>query len=153
MSDQRSPEAKTIWAVCSGQYSDYGVNAIFTTKEGAEEYARRCNFLSGNQRTWDRYEVEEFPLDPELPPDGKLSWTVYIHRNGDIQQVVQNTYNIHEQRVWDIQPCPRLPSGGWSVTGYAKDEDHAIKIAGEKRQEILANEAMTAPSSGTGEKT
>ena len=34
-----------VYVVTSGEYSDYGINAIFTTRELAEDYVDKVNYL------------------------------------------------------------------------------------------------------------
>lgn len=55
----------TIWGVSQGSYSDYGVVAIFATKDLAEEYARIQN--ENSTSSYDQYEVEEFAFIESLP--------------------------------------------------------------------------------------
>lgn len=139
-------EEGTVWAVSSGQYSDYGVCAVFSTKEAAETYAARHNALMGRASKYDEYFVEDFPLNPEAPPEGKLSWTVYVRQNGDIQEARQNTYCIPLPGIHVVPKCPRFPEAeGWQVHCFADDRAHAIKIAGERRQQALAEAAMLLP--------
>jgi hypothetical protein len=126
-------DGKTIWAVSSGDYFDYRVNAVFSTKEKAEAYAKRFNELS---RRTDDYGVEEYPLDPSTPAEGLESFLVFIQRNGDIERVYRCSYGFDEVVT------PLWNKGGWSVRCFARDREHAIKIAGEKRQEELAREAL-----------
>ncbi|MDD5374430.1 hypothetical protein [Acidithiobacillus sp.] len=134
---------KAAWTVSAGEYSDYGVCAVFSSKETADLYASRLN-AAGGSRT-DAYFVEEFPLDPEVPVEGMPSWTVYVHRNGDIEgSHVDSTANL--PTISSYGKCPRFPNGGFVVHCFAADAEHAIKIAGEKRQEQLALEATQTGS-------
>lgn len=126
-------DEKVIWAVSSGEYSDYRVNAVFSTKEKAEAYAARFNKLVRHRS--DEYGVEEYPLDPEMPEEGLSCWLVFIEANGDIKRVDESGYSF------DSTIC-RIHGGGWSVRCFARDREHAIKIAGERRQEEIAREAL-----------
>ena len=49
----------TVWAVTSGDYSDYRVHAIYATKAEAEAAAAHADRLY-NRDGW--YEVEPFPF-------------------------------------------------------------------------------------------
>jgi len=123
-----------IWAVSSGEYSDYGVIAIFTTEEKATEYAKACHA-----------EVEEFRLDPSISDFDQVELMyVQMYKNGDVRSVEKSTGN----RI-DRQPgfCNYLRAGyaepqeviTWGVdTG---DEQKAIKVTNEKRAMLIANDA------------
>src|SRR5882724_9520736 len=122
-----------IWAVSRGSYSDYGVYAIFSTREAAEAYASRFNEMVNHNE----YEVEQFPLNPTSPAENLFLWSVYLHANGDVQSATRIDYAWREQVVRNGQ-CHRFPGedGGFTVRCYARDQEHAIKIGGEKRQEM-----------------
>ena len=49
-----------VFVVTSGEYSDYGINAIFSTKEKAQEYIDIMEFCS----SWDEYyNIHEWTVD------------------------------------------------------------------------------------------
>lgn len=52
-----------VWAVTEGEYSDYQVLAVFSTKAAAEAWAENDNALD---RRYGGLDVEEFDLDPPL---------------------------------------------------------------------------------------
>lgn len=56
-----------VWAVSHGDYSDYSVQAIFATKEVAEEYVARLNALEKSYVSDDDYRIEEFPFYAQMP--------------------------------------------------------------------------------------
>jgi hypothetical protein len=58
---------KTIWAVSSGDYSDYGVTAVFASKESAEAYAAIEN-QDDDPTAYGDARVEEFTYFEVLPP-------------------------------------------------------------------------------------
>ena len=123
------PEPSTVcYAISSGSYSDYKINAVFSSKEKAE--AKLSLFADGK--------IEEFPFDPEMAeaPAGMLPFACYNYK-------------------WDSAICGWVPclqafsvdydsvvrAGnkvsawvGTAITTYvwAKDRDHAIKIAAER---------------------
>lgn len=61
-----------IFIVTSGEYSDYGIEAVFSTKEKADEYVER----HGTD-----FRVEEFPVDSCVPDNSKKKWNVYLDYN------------------------------------------------------------------------
>jgi len=67
---------KKVYAVSSGSYSDYRVNAIFSTKELAEEFMR---YIPDN----DYNDIEEYEIDPSVPDIIKRGRTVRLRRKRD----------------------------------------------------------------------
>ena len=64
--------ADSIFIVTSGEYSDYGIEAVFSTREKADEYVE--------QHGTD-FRVEEFPVDSCVPDNSKKKWNVYLDYN------------------------------------------------------------------------
>ena len=123
------PEPSTVcYAISSSSYSDYKINAVFSSKEKAK--AKLSLFADGK--------IEEFSFDPEMAeaPAGMLPFACYSHK-------------------WDSATCEYVPClrafsvdydsvvrAGNKVSAWvgpaiityawAKDRDHAIKIAAER---------------------
>jgi len=115
------------YAITSGEYSDYQVHAIFTTKEKAKAalplYGRNA-------------EMEDFPLDPVVPEwaPGRHLYRCIKHSGGDVAAYPSNLAELHlrETSMLDhFEPQAIAPDRG-RVFVYAKDEEHAVKIAAEK---------------------
>lgn len=125
---------KKIYVVVSGEYSDFGINAIFTTKELAELY-----ISAFSQK--DRYEeliIQEWNIDPyelELKQNRK-PFRIIMDKEG-------NTINIdYETSDFSLMP-ERLIEFQWGTKNmicrcFADNKKHAVKIANEKRVQILA---------------
>jgi hypothetical protein len=62
----RERAMKPIWAVTTGQYSDYEVVAVFASKELAEEYVR-ITVANTNRPSSTDLRVEDFTYYDELP--------------------------------------------------------------------------------------
>ena len=62
-----------MWAVSSGSYSDYSVNALFTSKELAEQVAKQANEAGSTYR--DEHWVESFHVW-DHNPGVRVWWTV-----------------------------------------------------------------------------
>jgi len=84
---EKKEELHLVYGVSRGEYSDYEVAAIFSTREKAEAYAARsnaiCPYCKGkiiqadgqlecsechtltNRHQYEWLNVESFPLDPE----------------------------------------------------------------------------------------
>lgn len=58
MTAEREEESASLWVVSHGQYSDYGVDAVFATEDLAERAAGAAN---ATRKCYDSYYVEELP--------------------------------------------------------------------------------------------
>ncbi len=119
---------KTIYIVTSGSYSAYRINSVFSTRELAQAAA-------------DAYgdaEVEEYDLDPEVPnfaPKGCRAFTVQIYGGGEVR------YTEAIDSTSPIKDDPSFLSLGKEMiicfNIYARDKDHAVKIANERRTGLI----------------
>jgi len=119
-----------VYVVTTGQYSDYGITAICSTKEMGE-YA---NLLYGDEANGvDEWEVDELPKHPE----GKLPFTVQMKESGD-SEVKRESIGYFKEKC---EPYGDDETFCFDV--WAKDEQHAVKIANEKRVQLIANGEWT----------
>jgi hypothetical protein len=148
-----------IYVVTSGDYSDYRIDAVFSTKEKAEELlARKGHHRSDggeNYVRYGRYTIEEYDLDPDdtgiLP-----KWNVTITTNVLTNEVSAHAWSmdydllrngcVSPSRAPLISPAfrwtPELGGQlvGWQV-GYvieADTQEQAEKIAADWRREDIA---------------
>ena len=114
--------------VAAGYYSDYHLCGIYSTQEKAE-YAKKL---------YDADEIEEYALD-ELPvhPKGMLLFSVSMKKDGDDSHVYQRDASEAEDAD-EWQPLGN-PTERFEFHMWAKDEEHAIKIANERRVQLIAN--------------
>lgn len=133
---------KKVYVVTKGCYSDYHIVSVWSDKEKAEKIAKYWSYGC------DSAEVEEWELDPDMPDDissmkeyyhikyarpigfDKGFWTAEkISKHGkdaenDVEWTMErNNYSWFEMDIF---------------TDCVKDEDHAIKIAQDKRAELIA---------------
>ena len=119
----------TVYVVTTGVYSDYHIEGVCSTKELAEETVQ----LTGGT-------IEEYELDLILArPKDYLPYVVVMEPNGDCV--------VNRRRHADLES---LLERSWSACQYragfrhrdknvvvfyvwARNEDHAVKIAAEKR--------------------
>ena len=122
---------KKIYIVTSGEYSDYTIERVFSTKEKANEYV---------QQHGSDYKVEVYVIDEEekVKKEEKI-WKVEINidNNSVIESIPRNflrreegTCEYHEYFLNDV------------VDLYVKADsmDKAIKIAKERYFAIKAND-------------
>ena len=123
-----------LFLVTDGDYSDYHVCGIFSTIEKAE-HAKKW-FAADN-------EVKKITVD-ELPdhPEGMFWYSVYMKENGDTIKVEINSgdYSYPEIR-WSPDDCQSEKCVEFEM--WAEDEKHAVKIANEKRTQLIASNQWT----------
>jgi len=120
-----------IYIVTSGCYSDREVVAAYTTPELAESAKKICD---------EDGDIIEMELDqmPAHEPGTKL-YLLYMLRNGDVKQqpCAISAFSESEEVVewtWETEESKK----GWTFKVWARDEAHAVKIAGEKRAMLIA---------------
>ena len=134
---------KTIYVVTSGEYSDYGINAMFSTQDAAERFVVELN---GARYSWGTCMIEAWTLDEFAPPAdrGLHPFHVFMWKNGSVADVARAGYYDMRQPAREIMKrCTR--DGDWSsgtpclaVRGWFKDVPHAVKVANEVRAQIVA---------------
>lgn len=133
--EERQEEGGTMqkaFLVTTGAYSDYSVEAVFSTKARAEEYAKHVAYAV----------VEDSLLDPAIPqtPQGRSLYFVAMRRDGTV------FYHVHKDSECAIAKDKFTPFVYRNVTYtdvmgcyiWARDYTHAIKIMNEKRLGWLA---------------
>jgi len=127
------------YAITSGEYSDYRVHAIFTTTEKAEAalplYGRNA-------------EIEDFPLDPAVPEwePGRHLYRCFKHLGGDVAAYPSDLSELDSWKTSMLdhfEPEALAPDCS-RVFVYAKNKEHAVKIAAEKFAKFEAIQAGIA---------
>jgi len=126
-------EGKTIYVVTAGDYSDYGICGVYSTKAKA----KRARELFTDQ--WGRARIEEYELDKDHGiPDGMLPWTVRMLKDGEVMECDRASVD-DTMRHW-------VPYGDDETVCFdmlAKDQTHAVKIANERRAGLIASGLWT----------
>ena len=131
---------KYVYMVVTGQYSDYGVEAVFSTRARANDYVAIDD--TGGLR------IERVEMDPDNAKHvraGRMLWRVLMRRDG------------FAVRVWTQGRCDRATTGDPKITKefwdgaqeiklsaiyctvWATDEIHAVKIVNEIRTRMIAD--------------
>lgn len=126
------PLLQAVFLVTRGDYSDYRVCAVFTDKKLAQKYID--SFKEGRKR----FSIENYKLNPfskELKADYK-PYFLRMKKDGTCIEIYikDSSYGFEGEDNdigFDIHKNMHL-----SV--FAKDEKHAIKIANEKRVQLIA---------------
>lgn len=122
-----------VYILTKGEYSNYHIVAVFSTKEKAEE----CKILFTDEYT-DRIEIEEYEIDkiPECP-EGLLPFDVKMYIDTGEAEAHRKSLDCLEEKYELREDTKRKKYIYWS--GFAKDEQHAIKIVSEKRSQQVVN--------------
>ena len=121
-----------IFVVTAGDYSDYHIVGAFSTRKIAEEYRYKLG------ADWvEEYEIDE--ITNSLYSGGYTRY--YVSFNGDttIVEEHKSTYeNDHLDMKYVVTNRSR-GAGNMNVYLFARDEQHAVKIASEVRSQIIAS--------------
>ena len=139
-----------IYVVTSGEYSDYGIRAIFTSHDLAQEYIEWNNGPEAeySDDDWHEFRIEEYEENSEVVPDtGAFVCEFVYHEGADAmdyhggyshwkpEQVMQlATASVDVvKRVYNVEPSPRL-----TVVGYGPTSKHATLSAYDTLRAIKA---------------
>lgn len=133
-------EPRAVWAIEQGEYSDYHVVGVFTSAVDAELVV---DTIGGDST------IAEWPLNPAVADirAGRKPFWVLMLRDGTVESVRPTEPNDHELagRAWIHRrsSAPAFQGTGLpdalQVTAWATDEQHAVKIANEKRLQMIAS--------------
>ena len=144
---------KNIYIVTAGEYSDYHIVAVFSTKEKADAFC--AMFRKGE------FDVVEYEVDAKVEAinkglkqyhvnmnkDGSLfagGWSnpsgITLFKNENLLDNFQTEDYLLDLNFGKRYFDPTVPKAlHLEVICWAKDEQHAIKIANEKRAQYSAN--------------
>ena len=128
---------KKVYVVTSGCYSDFGVDAIFSTEAKAQEY---IDFEKARLSSTDFNDIAEYDLDIFQSEKylGKKIYGFSMKKNGDIDNAIE------EVKYATITSMPRNEfkfgniNDSMYIYVWASDETQAIKIANDKRIQLIA---------------
>ena len=137
---------KSIWVIEKGSYSDYRVVGVYSTKEGAERVCERIN----GEESYEPAVVSEWPLDPgvEAINQGLSPFIVHMLRDGTTKNVWMDEsdfeYALNDQpTIWRRSEAPAYQGKNipdcLMARVFAKDSQHAVKIANERRTRMIAS--------------
>lgn len=121
--------SKTIFVITDGEYSYYGILGTALTREDAETFVKKFGGY-----------IDEYPDGGELVRKGCSVYFVDMTRDGTAQSVKEGTdcpgFSCHDFYV----PYGTKDDPLFRTTCWAKSPTHAIKIANERRVQIIAAE-------------
>ena len=140
-----------VWLVSVGEYSDYRVLYVFDENHRIE--AAEAAELIGGRVEEDAVELNSFL--PDKPPAGMRFFSFQMNKSGDADQwfescLLTENGGLRKSKYFvlthKMDPIERKSYWRLYVYLYARDKQHAVKIANEIRVQILAG---AKPMEGT----
>lgn len=141
----------TVWVVERGSYSDYHVVGVFSSRENADRIADALNQPDEDGiKPSDEATVVEWPLDPAIGEmnAGLSQWLVWMLRDGTTEKCepieLSSCDLVGRVAIWQRSKAPYYQRRGGApdcldATVWAKDAEHAVKIANEHRTRLIAS--------------
>jgi len=133
MSENRiRPDCDRVFVVTAGYYSDFHIVAVRATREEAE--AIRVHLV---REFDDSAKVEEYALDgPPNAENGLFWWRIYVTTAHDEVSAELTSEPMGVEFVNTVEGR-RFPFAWAQGSVMARDHQHALKIASEKRAELI----------------
>ena len=136
-----------VYVVTSGEYSDYRINGMFSTEVKAQEFIEVNKEKRKKHSSYyydDFNDIEEYELDCSdkyfpLINQGYEYYYVAMEKDGNSN--VNEHYIFHFHESFEIIKPTYKPGLKSFLQCYlwAKSPEHAVKIANEKRAQLIAN--------------
>lgn len=131
-----------VYMVTSGQYSDYGVEGIFSTIEKAQEYIN-CS-LAGKEYSSQYFnDIQEIEVDNMynfVVRDGYKSFFGEMDIDGNIIDEIRSYQTANPNDVNMYRHSYLIyPDNTLNFEIKTKSEQHAIQIINQKRIELISN--------------
>ena len=133
---------KSVWAIEQGSYSDYHVVGVFSTRAKAQLV------MNALKEKYNEPSIAEWPLDPAVTAlrTGLTTWNIMMLRDGTVEccePCELTSYTLDGSfTLLRRASAPAYKGKGIEdcLNGiiWAKDKPHAIKIANEKRTQMIA---------------
>ena len=142
----------TVWVVEQGDYSDYRVVGIYSSRENAQRIADLIN--SAEDYCFDDATVSERNLDPCIEDlnAGRKPFNIVMDYSGNTESVGECEFfeydTYRKLHVWKRTEASaykdRNINDAISGIVWAADEKHAVKIANEFRARMIAENKIKA---------
>ena len=127
-----------VYVVTTGEYSDYRIEGVFSSREKAEEYINHSTnpYLNG---------IDEWVLDEKKPDKGEKIFAVTSAFDKIDFHVFGGGYYSIEYK--DLMQCNSGWYGGCDIRFYIYTDtrERAIKIASERLRQVKAEEHSRYP--------
>ena len=128
-----------VYVVTSGEYSDFGIDAIFATEELAQIFV---DSFAVDDRSRE-LNITEWTLNPneKYLKQNRNPYFLQINKKGDIRDICaceSDRVNLFRTEISDAKIHFTKDLEWMNIACFANNEEHAVKIASEKRSQILA---------------
>ena len=135
-----------VFIVFRGTYSDRETRAVFDNEQAANNHIEnncdRDKF--GSRKTWDDWDIEEWELNGECILKNRSMWRVDMAKNGTTLYVGREPNGAEKSeefaKEWNCETSNYDPGFKLISIVEAENEKHAVKIANEKRIQLIAEE-------------
>ena len=124
-----------IYVITKGEYSDYHICAVATDLERAETLKRYYS------ECWEDAEIEEYDTDnPVIDTEPRPVFSINISRDGKVQQKGNQawTYDSNFENRFHLHEYMTHSYLDFDCTVVAEDWEHAVKIAADRRNQMIA---------------
>ncbi len=111
-----------VFIVTSGDYSDYGIEAVFSTEALAKEYVAQSNGA----------DIETWHVDEQRDARKVMVFNCYLREDGDLL----TKYESLEMATGEFTEASKTLNNNF-VGRSSVSYDHALKLAAEFRQSHL----------------
>ena len=124
----------TIYVVTAGEYSDYHIVAVFDNEPMATAFLSEY----GRDATLEEYEANA-GYDPIR--QGRKRYSFHMYRNGDTGPLLWECFadETYDTEFHLTPRIGRLVGYALHCAVWAKDRQHAAKIANERRAQLIAS--------------
>lgn len=129
---------KKIYLLTTGAYSDYRIIGAYSSKPIARKAMKAEGFDPEKEgKSHAGASIEEWDID-DLPkrPKGLWRWCVWMRRNGDVT-LAELTSCWDSKKSVEFRVQSDKSAAHCEV--WARDQDHAIKIVGDRRRQMIAS--------------
>lgn len=137
----------TIYVVETGMYSDTHIVGVFTSVENAQSI---IDYINKNEEWPEEYRIKPMQLDPAINElnAGLRMYNISMLENGDTESVHVRDKDDIVMNNWRVMKWPNSNKIRLFVTVWAIDDKHAVKIANERRTQLIALNQFTHGSKG-----
>lgn len=134
-----------LWALTSGEYSDYRVHAVFASKEVAEATARRYSEDGLSGSSVDHYSVTPMPLEdaaaPENVPSRVIVWQAWRGTGDRDVSTFSMVVTPWEAPVRPEVVVSRQPGGRFHVRAEGRSKEAVVKAVADRWAQHQAEKA------------
>ena len=135
-----------VYIVFQGIYSDRGTSGVYSSEQDARNHIEnhRDRKADGSPDDYDDWDIEEWEVGGECILKNRSMWCVDIAKNGTTLYVgrepndTEKSYEFSKQ--WNMETMRFDVIEKMICYVEAEDEKHAVKIANEKRVQLIAED-------------